>query len=158
VRCAELPLTCPSLFLTTFDHLSYDAATIHLAHTHYPCPSLGSLGAGYIGEFEIVDDHRGGKIVIQLNGRLNKTGVISPRFNVTVDAIENWVNLLLPARSFGKIILTTSAGIMDHEEARRKHVSGGLGRILRLVTLSACVVRPHADSPQTGGKILAYVY
>ena len=78
---------------------------------------------GYIGEFEIIDDHRGGKIVIQLNGRLNKTGVISPRFNVGVDAIENWVNLLLPARSFGKIILTTSSGIMDHEEARRKHVS-----------------------------------
>jgi small subunit ribosomal protein S15Ae len=39
-------------------------------------------------------------------------------------AVENWVNLLLPARSFGKIILTTSAGIMDHEEARRKHVGG----------------------------------
>lgn len=86
---------------------------------------------GYIGEFELVDDHRGGKVVIQLNGRLNKCGVISPRFNIAVDAIENWVNLLLPARSFGKIILTTSAGIMDHEEARRRHV---------------------------GGKILAYVY
>ncbi|ORY31958.1 putative RPS22A-ribosomal protein S15a.e.c10, cytosolic [Naematelia encephala] len=79
---------------------------------------------GYIGEFEIVDDHRGGKIVIQLNGRLNKTGVISPRFNVAVDAIEQWVNLLLPARSVGKIIMTTSSGIMDHEEARRKHVGG----------------------------------
>jgi small subunit ribosomal protein S15Ae len=25
--------------------------------------------AGYIGEFEEVDDHRSGKIVIQLNGR-----------------------------------------------------------------------------------------
>jgi small subunit ribosomal protein S15Ae len=31
---------------------------------------------GYIGEFEIVDDHRAGKIVIELNGRLNKCGVI----------------------------------------------------------------------------------
>ena len=40
---------------------------------------------GYIGEFELIDDHRGGKIVIQLNGRLNKTGVISPRFNVALD-------------------------------------------------------------------------
>ncbi|TYJ51434.1 40S ribosomal protein S22-A [Cryptococcus floricola] len=86
---------------------------------------------GYIGEFEVIDDHRGGKIVIQLNGRLNKCGVISPRFNVSVDSIENWVSQLLPARSFGKIILTTSAGIMDHTEARNKHV---------------------------GGKILAYVY
>jgi len=33
-------------------------------------------------EFEIVDDHRSGKIVVQLNGRLNKTGVISLRYNV----------------------------------------------------------------------------
>lgn len=40
-----------------------------------------------------------------------------------MSTVETWMNLLLPARSFGKIILTTSAGIMDHEEARRKHVS-----------------------------------
>ena len=60
---------------------------------------------GYIGEFEIIDDHRSGKIVVQLNGRLNKTGVISPRFNVQVTQIESWVNLLLPARGFGIIIL-----------------------------------------------------
>ena len=35
---------------------------------------------GYINEFEVVDDHRAGKIVVNLTGRLNKTGVISPRF------------------------------------------------------------------------------
>lgn len=28
--------------------------------------------SGYIGEFEIVDDHRSGKIVVNLTGRLNK--------------------------------------------------------------------------------------
>ncbi|KAN0139236.1 hypothetical protein V8E53_002737, partial [Lactarius tabidus] len=37
---------------------------------------------GHIGDFDIIDDHRSGKIVVQLNGRLNKAGVISPRFNV----------------------------------------------------------------------------
>jgi hypothetical protein len=63
------------------------------------------LLSGYIGEFEIVDDHRSNKIVIQLNGRLNKTGVISPRFNIQHSQIESWVNLLLPARGFGIIIL-----------------------------------------------------
>jgi ribosomal protein S8 len=31
---------------------------------------------------------------------------------------------LLPSRLFGVIVLTTSAGIMDHEEARRKKVGG----------------------------------
>ncbi|KAK1910292.1 40S ribosomal protein S22 [Pyrenophora teres f. teres] len=79
---------------------------------------------GYIGEFEEVDDHRNGKIVIQLNGRVNKTGVISPRYNVQLRDMEKWVVKLLPSRQFGYIVLTTSAGIMDHEEARRKHVAG----------------------------------
>ncbi|RMZ85500.1 hypothetical protein DV736_g6578, partial [Chaetothyriales sp. CBS 134916] len=79
---------------------------------------------GYIGEYEEVDDHRSGKIVIQLNGRLNKTGVISPRYNVQLRDLEKWVVKLLPSRQFGYIVLTTSSGIMDHEEARRKHVSG----------------------------------
>merc|ERR1712137_943438 len=73
-----------------------------------------------IGKFEEVDDHRNGKIVIQLNGRINKTGVISPRYNVQLRDMEKWVVKLLPSRQFGFIVLTTSAGIMDHEEARRK--------------------------------------
>ncbi|KAM5199243.1 small ribosomal subunit protein uS8 isoform 2-T2 [Hipposideros larvatus] len=35
---------------------------------------------GYIGEFEIIDDHRAGKIVVNLTGRLNKqTGGIASR-------------------------------------------------------------------------------
>ncbi|DBA68642.1 hypothetical protein WJX82_010015 [Trebouxia sp. C0006] len=79
---------------------------------------------GYIGEFEYVDDHRGGKIVVELNGRLNKCGVISPRYDVNHGEIEAWVARLLPSRLFGKIILTTSVGIMDHEEARRKKMGG----------------------------------
>ncbi|KAJ4878966.1 40S ribosomal protein S15a-1 [Raphanus sativus] len=79
---------------------------------------------GYIGEFEYVDDHRSGKIVVELNGRLNKCGVISPRFDVGVKEIESWTARLLPSRQFGYIVLTTSAGIMDHEEARRKNVGG----------------------------------
>ncbi|KAI1378217.1 40S ribosomal protein S22 [Hypoxylon crocopeplum] len=79
---------------------------------------------GYVGEFEEVDDHRSGKIVVQLNGRINKCGTISPRYNVHLAHLEKWVVKLLPSRQFGYIILTTSAGIMDHEEARRKHVAG----------------------------------
>ncbi|KAI8061497.1 40S ribosomal protein S22-A [Gilbertella persicaria] len=79
---------------------------------------------GYIGEFEQIDDHRSGKIVIQLNGRINKCGVISPRFNIKLGELEKWTANLLPARQFGYLILTTSAGIMDHEEARQKHTGG----------------------------------
>ncbi|KAF2321887.1 hypothetical protein GH714_004202 [Hevea brasiliensis] len=53
---------------------------------------------GYIGEFEYVDDHRAGKIVVELNGRLNKCGVISPRFDIGVKEIEGWTARLLPSR------------------------------------------------------------
>jgi hypothetical protein len=54
--------------------------------------------SGYIGEFEYVDDHRAGKIVVELNGRLNKCGVISPRYNVGVSELEDWTARLLPSR------------------------------------------------------------
>ncbi|XP_067943249.1 small ribosomal subunit protein uS8A [Watersipora subatra] len=79
---------------------------------------------GYIGEFEIVDDHRSGKIVVNLTGRLNKCGVISPRYDVGIHDIETWTNNLLPSRQFGYVVMTTSQGIMDHEEAKRKHLGG----------------------------------
>merc|ERR1719394_2390422 len=79
---------------------------------------------GYIGEFEIIDDHRADKIVVELNGRLNKCGVISPRFDVPVHEIEKWVVNLLPSRQFGHLILSTTYGIMTHEDARRKKTGG----------------------------------
>lgn len=79
---------------------------------------------GYIGEFEIVDDHRSGKIVVELIGRLNKCGVISPRFDIKVNDLEKWTSNILPSRQFGHLVLTTSYGIMDHEEARKKHTGG----------------------------------
>ncbi|GFS18625.1 40S ribosomal protein [Elysia marginata] len=79
---------------------------------------------GYIGEFEQIDDHRSGKIVVNLTGRLNKCGVVSPRFDVSIRDMERWTTNLLPSRQFGYVVLTTSGGIMDHEEARRKHLGG----------------------------------
>ena len=79
---------------------------------------------GYIGEFEIIDDHRSGKVVVELLGRLNKCGVISPRFDVKLGAIERWASNILPARQFGNVVLTTTYGIMDHHTAIHKHTGG----------------------------------
>ena len=79
---------------------------------------------GYINEFEYVDDRRNGKLVIELNGRINKCGVISPNFDITTSSLEQWTSDLLPSRQFGFLVLTTSYGIMDHEEARSKHTGG----------------------------------
>ncbi|XP_044083566.1 40S ribosomal protein S15a-like [Neovison vison] len=78
----------------------------------------------YTSEFETTDAHRAGKIAVNLIGRLNKCGVISPRFDVQLKDLEKGQNNLLPSRQFGFIVLTTLAGLMDHEEARRKHTEG----------------------------------
>jgi small subunit ribosomal protein S15Ae len=50
--------------------------------------------------------------------------VISPRFDVEYADIEKWVVNLLPSRQFGHILISTSIGIMTHEEARRKKTGG----------------------------------
>ena len=67
--------------------------------------NLLTRSPGYIEEFEIVDDHRSGKIVVSLNGRLNKCGVISPRFDVSLDGIDRWAGYVLPSRQFGFVAI-----------------------------------------------------
>ncbi|XP_042550567.1 40S ribosomal protein S15a-like [Dipodomys spectabilis] len=79
---------------------------------------------GYLGEFEITDGHRAGKIVVNLTGRLNKCRAINPRFDVQLKDLEKWQNHLLSSRQFGFTVLTTSAGITHHKEARQKHTGG----------------------------------
>ena len=76
------------------------------------------LKHGYIGEFEITDAHRAGKIIVNLTGRLNKCRVISLRFDVQLKDLEKWQNNLLPSHQCGFTVLITSAGIMNREEAR----------------------------------------
>ncbi|KAI3997617.1 hypothetical protein MKX01_011034 [Papaver californicum] len=39
-----------------------------------------------------------GKILVELNGRLNKCGIVSPCFDVGVKEIEPWNARLLPSR------------------------------------------------------------
>ncbi|KAI5181134.1 small subunit ribosomal protein S15Ae [Nematocida sp. AWRm80] len=82
------------------------------------------LKKGYITEIEYVDDHRKGKAIISLNGRLNKCGPISPRFDVRFSEVNTWSSKLLPARQFGHIVMTTSQGILDQNECVEKHTGG----------------------------------
>ena len=81
---------------------------------------------GYIGEFEYIDDGRGGKFRIQLLGRINKCGVIKPRFPTSVKEIESFSMKYLPARDMGIVILTTPQGVMSHKEALERKVGGRL--------------------------------
>lgn len=73
---------------------------------------------GYVGKFEITDDQRAGKTVVNLMGRLNKRGMISPRLDVQLKNLEERQNNLIPSCQIGFTVLTTSVSIMDCEEAR----------------------------------------
>src|ERR671920_476969 len=44
----------------------------------------------YIGEFEQIDDNRMGKFRIQLLAKINKCGIITPRYSVKKDHYLNW--------------------------------------------------------------------
>ncbi len=81
---------------------------------------------GYIGEFEYIDDHRGGKFLIKLSHRLNNCGVIKPRFPLKKTEYERWEQRYLPAANFGILIVSTSSGLMTHYESKKNGLGGRL--------------------------------
>jgi small subunit ribosomal protein S8 len=86
---------------------------------------------GYISEFEFIDDGKAGAFEVTLKGNINNCGVIKPRYPVKRDELEQWEARYLPAQHFGLLILTTTKGVLSHEEAKKEGI---------------------------GGKVLAYVY
>ena len=80
----------------------------------------------YIGDFEYIDDKRGGKFRIQLLGKVNNCNSIRPRFYIKADQYEKFEKRFLPAAGFGFIIVSTSKGLMIHSEAKEKEIGGTL--------------------------------
>ena len=81
---------------------------------------------GYIGEFEEIDDKRGGKFIIQLLAKITKCGVVTPRFKVKKDEYNQWEQKFLPSYDRGMLIITTNQGVMSHHEAANKGIGGFL--------------------------------
>jgi len=80
----------------------------------------------YIGEFNAVDDGKGGYIEINLIGGINKCGVIKPRFAAKKNELDKFEKRFLPAMNFGIMIMSTSKGIMTQTEAHEKGIGGKL--------------------------------
>jgi len=79
---------------------------------------------GYIESYEFVDDGKSGLIKIKLFNKINKMGSIRPRYPCTLDQIERFEKVYLPAADFGIIIISTPNGLMTHHEARTKKTGG----------------------------------
>jgi small subunit ribosomal protein S8 len=80
----------------------------------------------FIGEFEQIDDGRAGKFRIQLLAKINKCGIITPRYSVSKDGYLGWERQYLPAYSMGILLVSTSKGVMSHHEARVEGIGGVL--------------------------------
>lgn len=81
---------------------------------------------GYIGQFEYIEDRRGGKFKVKLLGNINDCGVIKPRYSVKRTEIERFEYRYLPAQDFGILILTSTKGIISNINAKTLGVGGKL--------------------------------
>ncbi len=80
----------------------------------------------FIGTFEEIEDGKGGYLIVNLIGSVNKCGVIKPRFSTKYDTYEKWEKRYLPAKDFGVIVVTTPLGILTHTQAKEKKTGGKL--------------------------------
>jgi len=80
----------------------------------------------YIGSYKIIEDKKGEIIEINLIGKINKCGVIKPRYPVKKDGFEKFEKRYLPAKGFGVIIVSTHKGIMPIEETQEQKIGGRL--------------------------------
>jgi len=80
----------------------------------------------YIGKYTVTKTTRGDILSLNLLGKINKCGVIKPRFNVKKNEFEKFERRYLPAKGFGFLLVSTSKGIMTNEEAKTNGVGGKL--------------------------------
>ena len=82
--------------------------------------------SGYVGEFERIADGRGDAFRVELVGAINRCGVIKPRHSVKRADFDKWESRYLPARDFGRLIVSTNQGVMNHHDAKKERVGGRL--------------------------------
>ncbi len=82
--------------------------------------------SGYVGEFDRVEDGRGGSYSIKLSGSINRCGVVKPRYSIGRKDFEKFESRYLPAQDFGLLIISTNKGVMNHQEAKDSRIGGRL--------------------------------
>lgn len=75
---------------------------------------------GYL-DYDLID----GKLKITLK-ELNECRAIKPRYAVNIKNMEKYVRRFLPARNFGFVIISTSKGLMTHQEAKENKIGGSI--------------------------------
>ncbi len=80
----------------------------------------------YIGEFSHSNDSRHNPVKVNLVGKINRCGVIKPRFPFKFTELGKFEKRFLPGKNIGIIIVSTSKGLMTHEQAIKDRLGGKL--------------------------------
>ena len=124
------PLSDALVLIKNADHVGKESAIVPASRLIGDVLKL-LTEKGYLNNYELRDDGKGGEFDISLNGRINGCGAIKPRFSIKLKDMDRHEARYLPAKDFGLLILTTPYGVMNNEQAKEA---------------------------STGGKLLAYVY
>ncbi len=81
---------------------------------------------GYLAGYDVAADAKGGLLTVRLAGKINEIGVIKPRYQVKKGQYERFEKRFLPAKGFGLLFVSTSKGLMLHEEAKAAGIGGAL--------------------------------
>jgi small subunit ribosomal protein S8 len=76
-----------------------------------------------IKRYKVNSKERNVEVVL---GELMDCKAIKPRFSVQKDEVEKYRKRYLPARNVGTMIVSTSKGLMTHQEAEEKEMGGSL--------------------------------
>ena len=79
---------------------------------------------GYIGKVNDIQSSKGTMIKVNLIGSINKCGAIKPKYSIRKDDYEKFEKRYLPAKDFGILLISTTKGIMTHEQAKKENLGG----------------------------------
>lgn len=120
------PLANVMSMIGTYEKLGKKSCTIHPVSSIILKTLKILQDEQYLGSTEVVTEKRGGVYILNLLGAINNCGVIKPRWSVKIEDFEKFEKRYLPAKGMGILIISTSQGLMTHEQAKDKSIGGRL--------------------------------
>lgn len=80
----------------------------------------------YIKDYEEFTEGKFKKLRVKLSNKINKIGVVKPRFAVSYKIIQKYETRYIPSRDFGILLISTSKGVMTNKEIKEARIGGRL--------------------------------
>ena len=81
--------------------------------------------SGYVDYKISKEEGKFEKVIVEFK-ELNVCKAITPRFYVKLKKLDRYIKRFLPSRHLGVVILSTSQGLLTHNEAIERGIGGSL--------------------------------